>query len=304
MFFFPAYKWTLLEASQLFPSHNCWGPAGPEGPARSYSKPATSTTVPIATATMQLLILAMLVAGAAAALQRRGNSLIGGNDCDLGSRPFQVALVMDDRIYCGGSLVDRKWVMTAAHCSKYIRSVQVLLGDYDLQTYEGTEQIRGVKNVIVHPGYNSGLKDNDFMLLELDEPAELNNNVKTIGLATQCPAPGTKCTVSGWGTITTPQLKFTPILQCADIYSVSQDSCKESYKDLITENMLCAGVEQGGRSSCRGDSGGPLVCNGMLQGVVSWGTAVCAQRGYPGVYANVCKAVQWVRDTIRDRSTE
>ncbi|XP_075763037.1 trypsin-like [Pelodiscus sinensis] len=253
---------------------------------------------------MQLLILAVLVAGAAAAALQGGERIVpGGKPCIPGSRPYQVALVKDGHIHCGGSLVEKKWVLTAAHCNKDLGSVRVHLGDYDLQTYEGTEQFRRVKNIIVHPEYNRRPRDNDFMLLELDEPAELNSNVKTIGLATQCPAPGTKCTVSGWGTVTTPELKLTPILQCADIYSISEDRCKESYKDLITENMLCAGVEEGGRSSCEGDSGGPLVCNGMLHGVVSWGTAVCAQRGYPGVYANVCKAVQWVRDTIRDRPT-
>ncbi|XP_075763039.1 trypsin-like isoform X1 [Pelodiscus sinensis] len=251
---------------------------------------------------MQLLILAMLVAGAAAAaLERRRIIGLGGHSCTNGSRPYQVALVKDGHIHCGGSLVDRKWVLTAAHCNKDIRSVRVHLGDYNLRTNEGTEQFRRVKNVIVHPEYNRRPRDNDFMLLELDEPAELNNDVKTISLATQCPAPGTKCIMSGWGSITSPQLTFPNELQCVELYSVSQDSCKERYRGLITENMLCAGVEEGGRDSCEGDSGGPLVCDGILQGVVSWGTDVCALPKRPGVYANVCKAVQWVTDTIRDR---
>ncbi|XP_075764377.1 trypsin-like [Pelodiscus sinensis] len=238
-----------------------------------------------------------------AALQGVERIIIGGKPCIASSRPYQVALVKDGHIHCGGSLVDKKWVLTAAHCNKDLGSVRVHLGDYNLKTNEGTEQIRGVKNIIMHPGYNSHLKDNDFMLLELDEPAELNSNVSTISLATQCLAPGTKCTVSGWGTVTTPEKTFPDELQCADIYSVSKDSCKERYRGSITENMLCAGVEEGGRDACQGDSGGPLVCEGMLHGVISWGTDVCAQRGYPGVYANVCKAVQWVRDTIRDRPT-
>ncbi|XP_014431969.3 trypsin-3-like isoform X2 [Pelodiscus sinensis] len=253
---------------------------------------------------MQLLILAMLVAGAAAASEAEENRIYGGKNCDLGSRPFQAALMMDNRMYCSGSLVDRKWVLTAAHCRRDAKSVRVHLGDYDLKMNEGTEQIRGVKNVIVHPDYNRRPRDNDFMLLELDAPAELNNNVKTIGLATQCPTPGAKCTVSGWGTVTTPEQTFPNILQCADIYIVSQDSCNKRYKDLITENMFCAGVEEGGRDACQGDSGGPLVCDGRLQGVVSWGTAYCALKGLPGVYANVCKAAQWVTDNIRDKATK
>uniref|UniRef100_A0A8C0JDD9 Peptidase S1 domain-containing protein n=1 Tax=Chelonoidis abingdonii TaxID=106734 RepID=A0A8C0JDD9_CHEAB len=256
-------------------------------------------------------------------INENGNRIIGGRQCRIGSRPYQVALLRNGHIYCGGSLIDPKWVLTAAHCNYPIteksiigpilvacqilplnchplsssfvlspyRSVQVHLGDYNLRAKEPTEQIRRVRNFFVHPEYNLRRYDNDFMLLELDAPAQLNNNVNTINLATRCPSPGTPCIVSGWGL-------FPSVLRCADIHSVSQASCQTAYRGIITENMFCAGTERGGIDSCQGDSGGPLVCNGQLQGVVSWGMSVCAMPGRPGVYANVCKAAEWVRRTI------
>nr|XP_042717776.1 trypsin-3-like [Chrysemys picta bellii] len=249
---------------------------------------------------MELLIIAMLVVGAAAdsASASEGERIVGGRDCRIGSRPYQVALLRNGHIYCGGSLIDPKWVLTAAHCRSGIGSLQVHLGNYNLRAKEGTEQIRRIRKFFVHPGYNLRRYDNDFMLLELDAPAQLNSYVNTVNLATRCPSPGTPCIVSGWGSISSPRRLFPNTMRCADVYSVSQARCQGTYGSIITENMFCAGVEQGGIDSCQGDSGGPLVCNGRLQGVVSWGMSVCALPGRPGVYANVCKAAQWVRNTI------
>uniref|UniRef100_A0A8C0JEN8 Peptidase S1 domain-containing protein n=1 Tax=Chelonoidis abingdonii TaxID=106734 RepID=A0A8C0JEN8_CHEAB len=134
-----------------------------------------------------------------------GHRIIGGRECRIGSRPYQVALLRNGRIYCGGSLIAPKWVLTAAHCSRRINSLRVHLGDYNLWVKEPTEQIRRIRNFFVHPEYNLRHRDNDFMLLELDKPALLNSYVNTINLATHCPSPGTRCSVSGWGTIESPQ---------------------------------------------------------------------------------------------------
>uniref|UniRef100_K7FEE6 Peptidase S1 domain-containing protein n=1 Tax=Pelodiscus sinensis TaxID=13735 RepID=K7FEE6_PELSI len=259
--------------------------------------------VSIAMAAMQLLVLAVLVAGAAAGCDSGGvkERLFIGYPCRNGSRPYQAALLKNGTTYCAGSLIHPKWVLTAAHCSRNISSVQVHLGDYNLQVKEGTEQIRRIRSYFMHPKYNLRRLDYDFMLLELDKPVRLNNFVKTIRLATRCPAPGTRCRVSGWGITNFPKNHTLGNLQCADLRTISRTRCLEPYPGRITENMLCAGMERGSIRSCQGDSGGPLVCKGRLQGLVSWGGPICVLPEKPGVYAKVCKAVRWVRDTIRRR---
>ncbi|PIO13067.1 hypothetical protein AB205_0135990, partial [Aquarana catesbeiana] len=76
---------------------------------------------------------------------------------------------------------------------------------------------------------------------------------------------------------------YPDLLQCLEAPILSHEDCQNSYPGQITGNMICLGYLEGGKDSCQGDSGGPVVCNGVLQGVVSWGIG-CALPGYPGVY--------------------
>ncbi|NXF55769.1 KLK14 protein, partial [Oceanites oceanicus] len=219
--------------------------------------------------------------------------IIGGRPCSINQRPFQVALTKRGQILCGGSLIDAQWVLTAAHCKQPIR---VLIGTDTLR--DGTGEVRTISKLYVHPAYNPRKNDNDFMLLRLNKPVQFSSNIKKIRLATKCPMDGVRCSVSGWGTTKSPGAKLPKNLQCAVIQTFGKDKCARAYGNAITPNMFCAGVPQGGIDSCQGDSGGPLVCRGVLQGVVSWGMAVCGRRGQPGVYSNVCRATPWIRKCI------
>ncbi|XP_066494905.1 kallikrein-11-like [Tiliqua scincoides] len=130
------------------------------------------------------------------------------------------------------------------------------------------------------------------MLLRLDRPVPVSWNIRPLKLPTDCTNPGTTCLVSGWGTVTTPQGRNTGELR------ILLTTCTASYPRLFTNNMLCAGVPEGGVDSCQGDSGGPLVCNQQLTGIVSWGMEKCAQANRPGVYTKVCNYVNWIQQTM------
>ena len=56
----------------------------------------------------------------------------------------------------------------------------------------------------VHPGYSTQTHVNDIMLVKLSHPARMSSSVNKVNLPSHCDAPGTKCTVSGWGTTTSP----------------------------------------------------------------------------------------------------
>ncbi|XP_006116926.4 trypsin-like [Pelodiscus sinensis] len=245
---------------------------------------------------MEWLGVALLLVTAVSGFNPR---IIGGAPCEPHSKPWQAALFVGSQLSCGGTLIDKNWVITAAHCN--IRCIlTVRLGEHNIRKLDFTEQLRLSAKMIIHPKYNSASKDNDIMLIKLLTPANINRNVQPLALPTSCPAAGQDCVVSGWGTTKSPELRFPPVLYCGNISVFSQEQCRSIYPRYFTKNMFCAGLPQGGVDSCQGDSGGPLVCNGVLQGIVSWGTQTCALPNKPGVYVNICNYIDWIRETINN----
>ncbi|XP_076987161.1 kallikrein-7-like [Tamandua tetradactyla] len=244
-----------------------------------------------------LLLLLAFVLGSAGQAQRdkSEDKIIGGEPCIKGSHPWQVALLRGNQLHCGGVLLDQWWVLTAAHCK--MGEYTVHLGGDQLNS-KNTQRIRA-RQSFRHPGYSTQTHVNDLMLVKLESKAKLSASVKKVTLPSSCAPPGTTCTVSGWGTTTSPTVTFPSQLMCTDVQLISHSDCKKVYKDLLGESMLCAGIPNSSTNACNGDSGGPLMCRGTLQGLVSWGTFPCGQLNEPGVYTQVCKYVDWIKSTMK-----
>ncbi|XP_064900102.1 kallikrein-14-like isoform X2 [Columba livia] len=221
--------------------------------------------------------------------------IIGGYPCVPLSQPWQVFIYSPVR--CGGVLISDTWVLSAAHCNR--RGLRLRLGESDLQRREGTEQERRGVLTIPHPSYDPSTLQNDLLLVRLDRPAQLGRAVRPLPLPRACAPPGATCLVSGWGTVTSPQVTLPRHLICAYVTVVSEAECRRAYPQRVTPQMLCAGVGDKRTDTCQGDSGGPLSCNGTLQGIVSWGLQTCALPGHPGVYTRVCDYVNWIERTVR-----
>ncbi|KAI5612508.1 hypothetical protein C0J50_11777, partial [Silurus asotus] len=162
-------------------------------------------------------------------------------------QPWQVSLNAGYH-FCGGSLINQNWVVSAAHC--YKSRVEVRLGEHHIQINEGTEQFISSSRVIRHPNYNSATIDNDVMLIKLNKPATLNNFVQPVALPKSCPPAGTLCTVSGWGN-TMSSTADSNKLQCVQVPILSDKACDNSYPGMITDSMFCAGFLEGGKDSCQ-----------------------------------------------------
>ncbi|KAL1769515.1 Kallikrein 1 [Sigmodon hispidus] len=253
---------------------------------------------------MRFLILSFVLSlggiGAALPIQSR---VVGGSDCEKNSQPWQAAVFHYTKFQCGGILVDPKWVLTAAHC--YSDNYQIWLGRNNLFEHEPSAQHLLVSKSFPHPNFNLDLLKNitqnpkedysyDLMLLRLVKPAEITDHVKVLSLPTEEPTVGSVCLASGWGSTEPIELEYPEDLQCVHLDLLPNEDCAGAHTTEVTDLMLCAGDMKGGKDTCGGDSGGPLICDGMLQGVTSWGPAICGEPNKPGIYTKLFKFVPWV----------
>ncbi|XP_073795406.1 trypsin isoform X2 [Danio rerio] len=156
--------------------------------------------------------------------------------------------------FCGGTLINKYWVLTAAHCNIGEANMRIVAGDYSVGLYEGMEQFRRPHMLIPHPQYDRSTNNADIMLIKLQSPVYLNSYVSLVPLPRQdaMVAVGRLCSVSGWG-FTTSTGGISSILRTVKLPIVSTAVCNgtDSFNGNITENMICAGYSTGGKDACK-----------------------------------------------------
>uniref|UniRef100_A0A4W5QCC0 Peptidase S1 domain-containing protein n=1 Tax=Hucho hucho TaxID=62062 RepID=A0A4W5QCC0_9TELE len=218
--------------------------------------------------------------------------IVGGSPAPPGSWPWLVNLQLDEGLMCGGVLVDRSWVVTAAHCFAGSHSESywtAVVGEFDITKTDPDEQVLKVNRIIPHPKFNPKTFNNDIALVELTSPVILSEHVTPVCLPSGLEPPtGSPCLVAGWGSLYEDGASADVVME-AKVSLLPQSVCKSALgKELVTNTMLCAGYLSGGVDSCQGDSGGPLIYQDH-----SWGDG-CGEKGKPGVYTQVSAFSDWI----------
>ncbi|XP_063046579.1 uncharacterized protein LOC134440419 isoform X2 [Engraulis encrasicolus] len=239
----------------------------------------------------------------------QGNRIVGGEDSEPGSWPWQVSIHRSGHQICGGSLINNEWVISAAHCflSPCTHHLTLYLGRHRQHGTNPKEVMRMVAAVVRHPDYDFKTSNHDVALVRMTYPVRFTPFIRPVCLAASGSVfiTGTESWVTGWGYIKEGvPLPSPQILQEVEVQVVGNKQCSCSYGDgAITDNMICAGVPKGGKDSCQLDSGGPLVSQQdqvwVLSGVVSFGRG-CGRRGYPGVYTRVSQYQDWIHSVTTD----
>uniref|UniRef100_A0A8D3B1V1 Peptidase S1 domain-containing protein n=1 Tax=Scophthalmus maximus TaxID=52904 RepID=A0A8D3B1V1_SCOMX len=251
-------------------------------------------------------LLLTTTSGAVCGITPLNTRIVGGEDAPPGSWPWQVSLQRFGGHVCGGSLINREWVMSAAHCFFSTSGWQVSLGRQNLQGTNPNEVSTTVARIILHPNYDSDTNNNDIALLRLSSPVKFTDYIRPVCLAASGSVfnNGTDCWVTGWGAVKEGEsLPLPETLQEVEVPVLGNRQCNcLNGVGTVTDNMICAGVLAGGKDSCQGDSGGPMVSKQgsvwVQSGVVSFGFG-CARPNLPGVYSRVSRYQSWINSFIR-----
>lgn len=232
-------------------------------------------------------------------------AVYGGADADLSQTGWFAAWLPGKGGRCGGAVIAKRWIVTAAHCVVSIYdpdNLRVRINP-DSRVDSVSSGIK-VDRLVIHPKFVDNGKDlpNDIALLHT--ATDLTGPKLALNTSAAAPAKGTAARVYGFGA-TSAKAESSKVLQVAnvaDLTGPAGKTCGTYPKGRFNPaTQLCAGGTSAARAdACAGDSGGPLVITRdgkqELAGIVSHGGDTCnGDPQQPGIYVRVSAYAKWIK---------
>lgn len=242
--------------------------------------------------------------------------IIGGSQVRAGQWPWLVSLTYNigNRYFgCGGTLINSRWVITAAHCvynRPNLSSYKLKMGIENLDSSNSWTKVYDAQTILIHPSYNPDTMENDIALIKLNsEIPSSSTYIKPICIQTNnINLDGKFLSTAGWGV--DGKCKWwqfwcndqeSSTAQQVVLPKTSDTDCTSFYGDEYKPvSMICAGKKGGNKDACQGDSGGPLIYQDSttgvwsLVGIVSFGEGC----GDIGIYTRVSYYYTWISNIL------
>ncbi|XP_014209722.1 chymotrypsin-2-like [Copidosoma floridanum] len=227
---------------------------------------------------------------------RLGGRIIEGQIAPDGAFPYQASLRRSQRHSCGGSILNERWILTAAHCLTGLSDggLNVVVGTNELNS--GGTVYKSVK-ILYHHKYNIHNVINDVGLVKVNATIKFSEKVKPVTLANRdVDFDNYPATLAGWGIHQKNGYTVSNELRYYSTCLLSKKKCEERISLANGYQKICTFTRYG-QGACNGDSGSPLVTDGMQIGITSYVINSCAD-GNPDVFTRVYSYLDWIKDQI------
>ncbi|XP_031626847.1 uncharacterized protein LOC116343091 [Contarinia nasturtii] len=238
--------------------------------------------------------------------------ILGGGDAKRGQFPYQVSIRYKNNHYCGGSIINNWFILTAAHCTQgdksYPDNIKVVVGARELKSGGTWLSIEKITNF---PNYSPTIFQNDISLLRTAQEIHFTVLIQPIALPTSnLMIDGASVVVSGWGftkmpdTILDTESKPSNILQFTKLKVLDIYKCIDKFKGKVKVSHICTQSSMN-EGVCTGDKGGPLVDVNdpkTLVGIIL-SSAPCGTKD-PEIFTRVYAFIAWIKQEMAEQKPE